>query len=402
MKYGMEEAGTPESIQLKACERPRFRKRVTCVVHNERWSKVINCGECRGCLNRWRGRVKHRIAAGARLRPSRRALFLTFTLCNYRRPFSGLGKCRNCGRWPDQHPHRKSAEQLLLAWRKLRRGRWWQKHVTGGDFVRVIESHKDGAVHLHVLVYSETLPVVKAARTREPLRRYKEKQRPSGRYFIQKTAEAGFGQIMDSQVVRKGTNAIIAYMGKYLSKTEKKSYDRRGVAFTRVFDCAKGWTPANEHNHTFADGVATVHRGQEGDHSEEKPTCPCVSQIPEERRQLAKQRTGITNRSFTKAQEAGFRLAKYKMIRKIRAWNYRRKSELLLEIAEKYPYSLDMPDEYRKKFERITERLMECTAAMFLTCVWSRFYAVTQKAIDCLIREGEHPCLLTGLQSESA
>ena len=105
------------------CDSP-VRRRIRCV-HG--WSVMtFGCGKCGFCNNQWRRRVAWRIAEG--MRGTHDAYqFVTLTFAN--------GPA--------------TPEVALRAWRSFRRRA--SKTYGFGRYFRVLELHKSGGVHIHLV-----------------------------------------------------------------------------------------------------------------------------------------------------------------------------------------------------------------------------------------------------------
>lgn len=186
------------------------------------------CYQCAGCGHAWRSKVKKRIADGVNRHGKAGAMFLTLTL--------------------DGRLETRTTERIIKAWRKFRRSSWFRRRYGATPFYRVIELHRDGAAHMHMVIYG--IPKILKANNRESIRSFISRQSTEAKEFIHKLRENSFGPISHSEKLRGSGAAAAAYLAKYLGKTDRPTITRRGVTFHRIADCSKGWgTPRIHSNH---------------------------------------------------------------------------------------------------------------------------------------------------------
>ena len=281
MNYGEENAQKePSLLDCKDWEDPNFNRWITtkCLFHGKRRAIQFRCGECDGCFNQWAGRVKARIYQGVMQRGgSKKFRFLTLTMCRFTPKrnkdwsFSEDSKCYSCEReYEDHRP--TNADQIMMAWRKLRRSTAYRNRYGRPHFYRVLDPHADGKPHLHFAMnWNLTIPRIN---TGEKLHDWMKRLSPEAQEFQQLAMRYGFGPMMSSEHPNRGAGGVANYMGNYMAKVRKKQWVRKGATFSRIVDCSKGWLPpVQRHKHRW-----TISYNEE---SNEKPTTEIICECGE-------------------------------------------------------------------------------------------------------------------------
>ena len=294
--------GERPRAELTECEQLDTGAVRTLRCHHGHFKKqIFRCGQCQGCRNTWIRKWRWRIASGAQLRRDVQGQFLTFTL---REP-----------------TNRAEPRHILRAWRTLKRSTWWRNRYEPCDFVRVLELHRSGAVHLHILFFPRAghrLPLVQRPRHMDSLRAYRRRQTDAGRAFILQATRAGFGPIMDIQDVRN-PRAVGAYLSKYLAKSGRASITSMDGRRVRVIDVSKGWLPVATHS---------GHRWKEVRGHTDKTTTHCVAEEHTPAAETENRREIIATFTHEAEQSAEDLLADYYHLKRTRNQLYAQRARI--------------------------------------------------------------------------
>ena len=126
----------------------------------------------------------------------------------------------------------------MQAWKKLRK--WLHRRHGQVRFFRVLEPHKTGGVHIHVVI-EKCLPEVFKPAHRESIRSYYSRQTDEGKSLIDRVVRFGFGPIMHVRLCYGGPAGIAAYLGKYLTKAQAKTLSRTHGRRLRVAEGSRNW-----------------------------------------------------------------------------------------------------------------------------------------------------------------
>lgn len=222
----------PAALEVR-CEKPYY---ITSKCRHGKSSCIAaGCGRCAGCLSRWRGRVRARIAEGSSARSNLR--FVTLTLdpeqVSYDAPLADL------------------VSFIMKAWRGFRRNVLWK---AGGAYYRVLELTKRGVPHIH-LVTDAPFPV---APRFDSLRAWRARLNPAARAMAARLNAYGFGMYSCSLV--RNRRAAGAYLGKYLAKDKALRVDGRRV---RVAEGSRDWAPRTLVHAFVVAGGSTCRRSGE-------------------------------------------------------------------------------------------------------------------------------------------
>ena len=324
-------------MKLTRCTGKEQWKAVKCVEGKMKRIR-LRCGFCHGCRNQWKLQVARKMLEGCRLRQGKDAWFATFTL-------------------QQSTTNRHSIDAILRAFRNLTKSKWWRNRWRGMEYCRILERHKDGAIHMHCIFFpprGTTMPTCERAKDRETIRSHYGRQSPEGKEWIQKVVQAGFGPMthLNRARILKG---LAVYCTKYFAKGDRGEWRNRTGGQVRVFDTSKGWLPpTTPSDHIWIEDLHERWRDEAAlDRLPEQTECPCESRVPAERAgqvKLAKMAIGLSDIDMADARSEEHRLAAQQAI-------YKAIDRIRQDDIDERPFELTLTPERQDAVDQLRDKL---------------------------------------------